>query len=106
MARAVVWPKLGRRPVLMNANSGITPDQLAAAGRTLYGERWQTSLATDLNVVDRTMRRWLAGESSIPDGVHDELRLLLVIRAREIEDLVQTVNRAGRSDYFSAAALI
>jgi len=90
----------------MSANSDITPDQLAAVGRALYGERWQTSLATDLNVVDRTMRRWLAGDTSIPDGARDELRELLVSRAHEIDGLIQySVNRLGRSDYFSSATL-
>jgi hypothetical protein len=71
----------------MNTNFGMTPDQLAAAGRALYGERWQTSLAADLHVVDRTMRRWLAGETSIPDGLKNELRELLIKRVNEIDGM-------------------
>jgi hypothetical protein len=41
----------------MNTNSGVTPDQLAAAGRALYGERCQTSLASDLHVGARSVFR-------------------------------------------------
>lgn len=42
----------------LEARIDMIPNELAAAGRALYGERWQTSLATDLQVADRTMRRW------------------------------------------------
>lgn len=34
---------------------------LRDAGEALYGPRWQSDLARDLHVADRTMRRWLAG---------------------------------------------
>ena len=44
----------------------MTTDAMAQIGRVLYGERWQTSLATDLHIADRTMRRWLAGDSAMP----------------------------------------
>ncbi len=76
----------------------ITPDDLAVTGRTLYGERWQTSLAHDLHVSDRTMRRWLGGEFPIPAGVEDDVREVLTARLREIGGLVSyTVNPADRS---------
>jgi hypothetical protein len=90
----------------MNTNSGMTPDQLAAAGCVLYGERWQTSLATDLHVADRTMRRWLAGETSIPDGLRNELRELLINRVNEIGGVIQySFNQSARSEYFSSKTL-
>jgi len=66
----------------------MTPDKLASMGRALYGERWQTSLASDLHVADRTMRRWLVGESPIPDGVENELRGLLIARVNEIGGMI------------------
>lgn len=62
----------------------MTPDLLRAAGEALYGPRWQTPLAADLEVADRTVRRWAAGDSAIPDGVTSELRRLLVARQVEI----------------------
>jgi hypothetical protein len=66
----------------------MTPDELAAAGRALYGERWQTSLAMDLNISDRTMRRWLVSQMPIPDGFQRELRQVLIKRFKEIGALI------------------
>jgi hypothetical protein len=76
----------------------MSPDELAAAGRALYGERWQTSLAADLNVADRTMRRWLVSQTPIPDGVKGELREVLVKRVKEIGRMIgYLVNQSDRS---------
>jgi hypothetical protein len=74
---------------MMQRKPGMTPDELATAGRALYGERWQTSLAHDLHVSDRTMRRWLTGESPIPAGVVTELRAVLVERLEVIGGIVK-----------------
>lgn len=71
----------------MNSRDQIVPNTLALIGRALYGERWQTALATDLNVADRTMRRWLAGESPIPDGLEDDLQKLLAERLAKMDGL-------------------
>ncbi|HQS15002.1 hypothetical protein [Reyranella sp.] len=53
---------------------------LRAAGEALYGPRWQSDLARDLKVSDRTVRRWDAGQNEIPAGVWPELRTLLKAR--------------------------
>lgn len=45
----------------------MTRDELRAAGETLHGPRWQSALARDLGVADRTVRRWLAGK--LPIGI-------------------------------------
>ena len=37
-----------------------TVDTLRIVGEALYGDRWQTALAADLGVADRTMRRCIA----------------------------------------------
>jgi RNA polymerase alpha subunit len=66
----------------------MTPDELAAAGRALYGERWQTSLAVDLSISDRTMRRWLVSQMPIPNGFERELRQVLIKRFKEIGALI------------------
>jgi len=55
----------------------MTPDLLREAGQALYGPRWTTDLARDLDVADRTVRRWSAGAAPIPDGLGDDLRALL-----------------------------
>jgi len=65
----------------------MTPEKLATIGEALYGERWQTPLANDLQVVDRTMRRWLAGESPIPENIATELLALFERRKRTLNAL-------------------
>ncbi len=76
----------------------MNPDQLAAFGRSLYGERWQTALATDLSVADRTMRRWLSGDTPIADSVEGELRELLLKRLGRMGGLIgYSINSADRT---------
>lgn len=65
----------------------------ARIGEALYGPRWQTDLANDLDVADRTLRRWIANESAIPAGVWEQLfsklqgrRVLLADLCEEISD--------------------
>ena len=65
----------------------MTPEKLATIGTALYGERWQTPLANDLQVADRTMRRWLAGESPIPGNIATELLALFERRKRTLNAL-------------------
>jgi len=67
----------------------MTPDLLKAAGKALYGPRWQTALAADLEVADRTVQRWAAGDSPIPEGVSGDVWLLLNWRGVEIADLLK-----------------
>ncbi|MEQ1614465.1 MAG: hypothetical protein ABL904_17090 [Hyphomicrobiaceae bacterium] len=68
-------------------------DLLSSCGEALYGPRWQSELSRDLGVDDRTMRRWVAGTSPIPDGVNVDLLHLLVERAATIDELIETVKR-------------
>lgn len=72
----------------MNTQSTITPDKFADTGRALYGERWQTSLAVDLRVADRTIRRWLTGEAPIPSNIENELRELIKKRMNEMGGII------------------
>lgn len=53
-------------------------DRLRLAGEQLHGSRWQSALARDLNVSDRRVRQWLAGET-IPPGVWLEIERLLTV---------------------------
>lgn len=76
----------------------MTPNELAAAGRALYGERWQTSLAVDLQIADRTMRRWLSTVTPIPQGVGRELREVLIRRVQELGEIIgYALNSSDRS---------
>lgn len=53
---------------------------LREAGKALYGPRWQSDIARDLGVSDRTVRRWDAGQNAIPPGVWANIRALLTTR--------------------------
>lgn len=53
---------------------------LREAGQALYGPRWQSDLARDLKVSDRTVRRWDAGSHDMPAAIWSELRELLKAR--------------------------
>lgn len=55
----------------------MTPADLAAAGAALYGPHWQAELARRLGVADRTMRRWLRGDTKLPDGLRADLVRLM-----------------------------
>jgi hypothetical protein len=64
-------------------------DQLRAAGEALYGPNWQSQLARDLSVSDRTVRRWLAGgKHSIPARLDEEIAILIRARIYKLEKLV------------------
>ena len=46
----------------------------------LYGaRRWQTALSREIEVNDRTVRRWAAGTSPIPQSVALSVRLMVFL---------------------------
>lgn len=63
----------------------MTPDELAAAGARLYGERWLSTLAKTLHTDVRLVRRWLSGAIPIPAGIDADIAALLAIAARAKE---------------------
>jgi transposase-like protein len=64
-----------------------------AVGQALYGQQWQSALARDLGVSDRTMRRWVAGAQEVPDGLSVDLLRLCVERAQVLDDLEKKLKR-------------
>ena len=68
-------------------------DLLQRVGQALYGERWQSALAADLSVSDRTMRKWLAGEHPIRPQIWGELRELVVERRGRLDTLARELER-------------
>lgn len=59
----------------------MSPALLREAGEALYGaSSWQSEIARALKVSDRTVRRWVAGEFSIPEGISADLRAILKAR--------------------------
>jgi hypothetical protein len=68
---------------------------LKRVGEALYGPRWQTEVARDLDVSDRTVRRWVDGSYDVPDGVYVDLLALCQERAAELDDLIEMLPRAA-----------
>lgn len=62
----------------------MTPETLIAYGEALYGPHWQTELARVLKVNERTMRRWKAGTSKIPESAAVEIAALAIARASQL----------------------
>lgn len=58
---------------------------LVEAGEALYGGQWQSALARDLGVSDRTVRRWAAGVYPMPAGVYVDLLRLTQERAATLD---------------------
>ncbi len=68
---------------------------LAECGEALYGPRWQSELARDLGVADRTVRRWVAGTSDVPPGLYVDLLRLTQERAARLDQLADRLRGAG-----------
>jgi transcriptional regulator GlxA family with amidase domain len=61
---------------------------LVECGEALYGPLWQSALARDLAVSDRTMRRWVAG-AGVPEGLYVDLLRLTQERALLLDLLAE-----------------
>lgn len=63
-------------------------------GEALYGQQWQSALARDLGVADRTVRRWVAGTSEVPAGLYVDLLRLTQERAALLDSLGPRLRKA------------
>lgn len=68
---------------------------LLKCGEALYGPQWQSALARDLGVADRTVRRWVAGTTDIPPGLYVDLLRLTQKRAKKLDALVSKLREAA-----------
>lgn len=71
----------------------MTPlDALLLAGPALFGEwGWQRALARALDVDDRLVRRWIAGDREVPAWVPVRLLELARERSDAMRELVRTL---------------
>lgn len=67
---------------------------LVECGEALYGQQWQSALARDLGVADRTVRRWVAGTSEVPAGLYVDLLRLTQERAAALDALAPRLRKA------------
>lgn len=67
-------------------------DELIKAGQALFGDRWQTGLASALGLSDaRRIRQWLSGDRPIPTGVRADIAGLLRHRQISISNLIDNL---------------
>jgi len=71
---------------------------LRETGEALYGPRWQSELGRDLDVSDRTIRRWAAGVDDLPPGVAMDLWRLCLERAQRLDALAERLKVASTPD--------
>lgn len=71
----------------------MTPATLNRVGTALYGPFWQSQLARDLGVNDRTLRRWVAGDMQIPERVREELSDIINNRRQLLSETLQYLER-------------
>lgn len=67
---------------------------LVECGEALYGPQWQSALARDLDVSDRTMRRWVAGAVDLPAGLYVDLLRLTQERAARLDALAVRLRKS------------
>jgi hypothetical protein len=70
----------------------MTPAQFCKLGAALRGPSWQRAIALDLGVYERTVRRYVSGESPIPDAIEAAVVKLL----RDHAKLLVALARAYR----------
>jgi hypothetical protein len=66
---------------------------LRRSGEYLYGEEWQTPLSEVLDVNERTMRRWVSGDTKVPVGVWKELFIMLDVARDEANFLIEQTKK-------------
>jgi hypothetical protein len=69
------------------------PSMLAECGESLFGTKWRVDLGQALGVSERTVRRWAAGSSPVPDDVWTEIGALLFNRAKRLRDLANAIKQ-------------
>jgi hypothetical protein len=60
-------------------------ETLHQVGAALFGPYWQTPLADALSVAVRTVQRWAAGDTAMPDSVWLDIAKLCKGRGKELE---------------------
>jgi hypothetical protein len=71
------------------------PDSLLAqTGVALWGSRWQSDLARELGVSDRTVRRWVAGTETPRDGVYHDLARICRERSGALSEIANRLMQA------------
>lgn len=74
----------------LNHAKNYGPTELEAAGKALFGDRWQTDLSRALGLSDaRRIRQWMAKDRKIPAGIWADICGLLRHREMSIKNVLQ-----------------
>lgn len=65
-------------------------------GEALFGPRFRTDLAEALGVSERTMRRWLAGDTEPPASLVADLEAIARDRIKTLDGLLKAKPPASR----------
>ncbi|TIM07633.1 hypothetical protein [Mesorhizobium sp.] len=68
---------------------------LSDTGEALYGPRWQTELARDLQMSDRHIRRLASGAADLTPGMATDMWRLCEERAALLDDVIQRLKAAA-----------
>jgi hypothetical protein len=71
----------------------LTSFTLCKAGFALYGEQWRSELARALGVTDRTIRRWVHEEYSIPDDAEERITKLCRARVKMLDEVTRRLEK-------------
>lgn len=71
----------------------MTPARFSQIGELLRGPSWRATLANDLKVAERTVRRWAAGDYQIPDGIAADLEKLCRTKATQLTKLADQLSK-------------
>ncbi len=58
----------------------MTPADLEARGRMLYGRQWRSPMAKNLGVTVRAIQNWMAGRNRIQDKYETRIKELITRR--------------------------
>lgn len=64
------------------------------AGEALYGPRWQSDIAHDLEMSDRHIRRLAAGTAKLTPGMAQDLLRICEERAAKLAEVIRHLKKA------------
>ena len=68
-------------------------EMLARHGRIIFGRYWQTALARISNYNPRTIRRYVSGETTVPDDIILLYKSLLDKKIGECVDAIKEIDK-------------
>jgi methylphosphotriester-DNA--protein-cysteine methyltransferase len=73
----------------------MTPKLFHDAGEALYGPRWQSDIARDLNMSDRHVRRLASGAAELSPGMAADLQRICEERMALLADVIRRLSAAA-----------